>query len=80
MLSMQKKGLEVAKIRMLRFSLGVTRKNKIRNEHIRGALKVDRFGKMVRLSKPRWYGHVKYRDEDYARRMVLEMQLSGKTK
>ena len=40
--AMTKKQLQVAEMRMLiRFSLGVTRKSRIRNEHIRGTLKVD---------------------------------------
>ena len=34
---------------MLRFTLRVTRgKDKVKNEHIRGTLKVDRFGHKVR--------------------------------
>ena len=33
--------MEVAKIKMLRFAVGVTRKNKIRNEYIRGTVKVN---------------------------------------
>lgn len=32
--------LEVAEVKMLRFSLGVTRMDRIRNEDIRGALEV----------------------------------------
>ena len=74
----QEKQLEVAEMRMLRFSLGVTRKDKIRNEFIRGTLKVDRIGQKVRQSRLRWYGHVKRRDEDYVGRKVLEMPLPGK--
>ena len=34
--------MEVAEIKMLRFAMGVTRKEKIRNEFIRGTVKVER--------------------------------------
>ena len=37
----------------VKVSLRVTRKDKIRNEHIRGTLKVDRFGQKVRQSRLR---------------------------
>ena len=66
--------LEVPEMRMLRFSQGVTTKEKIRNEHIRGTLKVDRFGQKVRESGPRWYSRVKHRDEDCVGRKVLVMR------
>ena len=34
--------MEVAEIKMLRFAMGVTRKDKIRNEYIRSTVKVER--------------------------------------
>ena len=34
--------MEVAEMKMLRFAMGVTRKHKIRNEHIRSTVKVER--------------------------------------
>ena len=55
--------------------------NYIRNEHI-SILKLDKFGQKARQSRLRWYctayGHVKFRDDEYLGRKVLEMQLSGK--
>ena len=36
--------MEVAELKMLRFSLGVTRMIKIRNEYIRGKAQVVKFG------------------------------------
>ena len=33
--------MEVAEMKMLRFAMGVTRKDKIRNEYIKGKVKVE---------------------------------------
>lgn len=44
----QKAKLEVAKLKMLRFSLSVTRIAKIRNEFIRQTAQVEPFGDKVR--------------------------------
>ncbi|KAK3537241.1 hypothetical protein QTP70_003986 [Hemibagrus guttatus] len=44
----QESELEVAELKMLRFSLGVTRLDRIRNEYIRGTAHVGRLGDKVR--------------------------------
>ena len=36
--------MEVAEMKMLRFAMGVTRNDKIRNKHIRSTVKVERLG------------------------------------
>ena len=70
--------LEVAELKILRFALGVTRKDKIRNEHIRGTAKVKRLGGKLREARLRWYGHVKRRDAQHVCQRVLHMRLPGK--
>ena len=40
----QEAKMEVAELKMLQFSLGVTRMDKIRNEYIRGTAQLERFG------------------------------------
>ena len=50
--------MEVAEMKMLRFAMGVTRKDKIRNEHIRNTVKVECLGMKMREGRLRWYGHV----------------------
>ena len=46
--------MEVSESTMLRFSLGVTRTDKIRNEYIRGTAQVGRFGEKIREARLRW--------------------------
>ncbi|KAK3526940.1 hypothetical protein QTP86_004711 [Hemibagrus guttatus] len=57
----QESELEVAELKMLRFSLGVTRLDRIRNEYIRGTAHVGRLGDKVREARLRWFGHVQRR-------------------
>ena len=54
--------MEVAEMKMLRFAMGVTRKDKIRNENIRSTVKVEQLGMKMREGRMRWYGHVMRRD------------------
>ena len=70
--------MEVAEMKMLRFAMGVTRKDKIKNEHIRSTVKVERLGMKMRENRLRWYGHVMRRDQEYVGRKVMEMELPGK--
>ena len=44
----QVKEMEVAEMKMLRFAMGVTRKDKIRNEYIRGTVKAEWLGMKMR--------------------------------
>ena len=54
----QEAEMEVAELKMLRFSLRVTRMDTIRNEYIRGTAQLGRFGEKTREARLRWYGHV----------------------
>ena len=70
--------MEVAEMKMLRFAMGVTRKDKIRNELIRSTVKVKRLGMKMREGRLIWYGHVMRRDQEYVGREMMEMELPGK--
>ena len=72
--------MEVVWIKMLRFAMGVTRKDKIISEYIRGTVKVERLGMKMREGRLRWYGHVMKRDQEYVGRKMMEIELSGKRK
>ncbi|KAK3523575.1 hypothetical protein QTP70_002484 [Hemibagrus guttatus] len=58
----QESELEVAELKMLKFSLGVTRLDRIRNEYIRGTAHVGHMGDKVRETRLRWFGHVQRRE------------------
>ncbi|KAK3514739.1 hypothetical protein QTP70_029689 [Hemibagrus guttatus] len=58
----QESELEVAELKMLRFSLGVTRLDRIRNEYIRGTAHVGHMGDKVKEARLRWFGHVQRRE------------------
>ena len=63
---------------MLRFAMGVTRKDKIRNEYIRITVKVEWLGMKMREGRLRWYGHIKRRYQEYIGRKMMEMELLEK--
>ena len=70
--------MEVAELKMVRWALGVTRKDKIRNEYLRGTAKIARLGDKLRNAKLRWYGHVKRREEGYVGERMMEIAVPGK--
>ena len=67
----QEMRLEVNEMRMLRWMCGVTKKDKIRKEHVRGSKKITE----KRLT---WYGHVKRREERLVLRRMADAPVTGK--
>ena len=83
MVAVTKKQVEeivVAEMKILRFAMGVMRKDKIQNEYIRDTAKVEQLGMKMRKGRLRWYGHVMKRDQEYVGRRVVEMELPGEEK
>ena len=76
----QVKEMEVAEMKMLRFAMGVTRKDKIRNEYIKSTVKIERLEMKMREGRLKWYGHVMRRDQEYVGKKMMEMELPGKRK
>ncbi|KAK3542922.1 hypothetical protein QTP70_006548 [Hemibagrus guttatus] len=74
----QESELEVAELKMLQFSLGVTRLDRIRNEYIRGTAHVGRLEDKVREARLRWFGPVQRRESEYIGRRMLDMELPGR--
>ena len=57
------KKMEAAELKMVRWALGVTFKDKVRNKYIWGTAKIRRIGEKLREERLRWFGHVNRREE-----------------
>ena len=57
----------------------MTRKDKIRNEYVRGTAKIAKLGDKLRNARLRWYGHVKRR-EGYVGKTMMEMAVPDRRK
>ena len=57
----------------------MTRKDKIRNEYMRGTGKIAKLGDKLRNARLCWYGHVKRR-EGYVGKRMMEMVVPGRIK
>ena len=55
----------------------MTLKDRIRNEHIRGSLKIASISIKVKEARMRWYGHVRRRGEEDPARRMMEMDPPG---
>ena len=71
----QEKRIEVTEMRMLRWMCGVTRKDKIRNEHIRGTTRVAQASKQITERRLNWYGHLMRRDGEHILRKVFKADI-----
>ena len=76
----QESRIEVNEMRMLRWMRGVTRKDKIRNEHIRGTTKVAQASRKITERRLKWYGHVMRMEEDHVVKRVMTKAIPGKRK
>ena len=76
----QESRIEVNEMRMLRWMCGMTRKDKIRNEHIRGTTKVVQASRKITERRLKWYGHVMRMEEDHVVRRVMTKAIPGKRK
>ena len=71
---------EVAELKMVRWALGITSKDKTNNEFVRGTAKVAKLGDKLRGTRLRWYGHVRRREEGYVGKRMVKMTIPGKRK
>ena len=65
-------------MKMLRWMCGVTRKDKIGNEHIRGTARVAQTSKKITDRRLYWCGHVMRRGEEHIPRQVLRPDIPGR--
>ena len=71
------KRIEANAMKMLRWMRGVTRKYKIRNEHIRVTARVAQASKKITERWLSWYGHGMRKDDEHIPRKVLRMDKPG---
>ena len=76
----QAEEMEVAQLKMLKFAMEETTKDKIRNEYIRGTVKVKRLGMKMRKGWLWWYRYVMRKYQEYVGRRMTEMELLVKRK
>ena len=60
----QEMRLDVNEMRMLRWMCGVTKKDQMRNEHVRGSVKVSPVTEKITEKRLECYGHVKRMDRE----------------
>jgi len=70
--------MEAAELKMVRWALGVTLKDKVKNKYIWGTAKITRIGEKLRGERLRWFGHVKRREESYLGRRMMRVEIPGK--
>ena len=70
--------MEVAKSKMVRWALSVTRKDNIKNEYVRGTAKIAKLGDKLRGTSLRRYGHVKRKEEGYVGKRMIDLAIPGK--
>ena len=64
-------------IKMLRWSQGKTRKDRIKNETIRGIARVTPIKSVLTQKRLSWYGHVMRREDTHITRSTLSMTVTG---
>ena len=70
--------MKVEQLKMVRWALSVTRKDKIKNEYVRWTAKIAKLEVKFRGTRLRWYGHMKRREEGYVEKRMIKMAIPGK--
>ena len=69
--------LHTTEMKMLRWSQGKTRKERIKNETIRGNAKVTPINSVLTQKRLSWYGHVMRRDETHITKSTIRTTVTG---
>ena len=70
--------IQAAEMRVLRLIIGLTRRDRVRNEVVREKLGVEPVLEYIEKSQLRWYGHVKRLETTRYARKYLEWQPRGR--
>lgn len=69
--------LSTMEMRMLRWCLGLTRFDRIRNEDVRRRWGVAPIAEKMREGRLRWYGHVVRREENSLAKTAMRLEIAG---
>ena len=70
--------LNAAEMKMLRWPLGLTRLDKVRNEDVRKRMGVATIMEKAQEKRLRWYGHLRRMEPDGVARRAMDMEVKGK--
>ena len=70
--------MEVAEMRMSMWTLGVTRRDSVRNNCMRGTAKVTEATNKVQERRMHWFAHIRRREEEHVGRRMLGMEVEGR--
>ena len=59
---------------------GVTKRDRIKNDFIRGTVKVTEISKKLQERRLQWFGHVMRREEDSVCKRTMNMEVPGTRK
>ncbi|KAK6742827.1 hypothetical protein RB195_010223 [Necator americanus] len=69
--------LHAMEMRMLRWTIGVTLKEKVSNDTVRSIFGVVPITEKMKEARLRWFGHVLRREEDSVAKTALKLDVSG---
>ena len=72
-----KRKIATTEMSMLRWILGVSRRDHMRNEEIRRILHISPIDEVIRCGRLRWFGHAQRRDADDVTRIVMNLAIPG---
>ncbi|KAK6737446.1 hypothetical protein RB195_019880 [Necator americanus] len=64
-------------MRMLRWTIGVTLKEKVSNDTVRSIFGVAPVTEKIKEARVRWFGHVLRREENSVAKTALKLEVSG---
>ena len=74
----EERKMQTTEMRMLRWVIGKTRKDRVRNEEVRKMVKVADIAEKMREKRLTWFGHVERRDDSYVGKRVQKIEITGK--
>ena len=70
--------IEVAKMRMPLFSIGYTRKGRVKNDTVKERMGIGQLDGKLREAMLHCYGHVQRKEDTYIGQKVMVMKLPGR--